>query len=211
MKSSDSQARRRFAGDVLVLASHNQGKLRELRAALDPLGVEVRLASEAGLAAPDETGTTFEENAVLKARVACAATGLPALADDSGLAVDGLGGAPGIYSARWAGRDGDHAPAIARVLKGLEGMPGRSARFVCVLALAWPDGHTETSRGEAEGTIADAPRGQGGFGYDPIFLPDGGTRTYAELTPEEKRADNHRARALSGMLRDVFGAPGAET
>ena len=197
---------RRFAGDRLVLASHNQGKLRELRAALDPLGVHVTDAGAAGLAAPEETGTTFEANAILKARAACEATGLPALADDSGLSVDALGGDPGVYSARWAGPDGDHAPAIARVLKGLEGAESRAARFVCVLALAWPDGHVETSRGEALGMIANAPRGQGGFGYDPIFVPEGGTRTFAELTAEEKRADNHRARALAGMLRDVFGA-----
>ena len=203
---SENHERRRFVGDRLVLASHNRGKLAELRATLGPLGVDVIDASEAGLTAPEETGTTFEANAILKARAACEATSLPALADDSGLSVDALGGDPGVYSARWAGPDGDHAPAIARVLAGLDGAADRSARFVCVLALAWPDGHVETSRGEAEGSISRAPRGQGGFGYDPIFLPQGGTRTFAELTPEEKRADNHRARALAGMLRDVFGA-----
>ena len=197
---------RRFEGDRLVLATHNQGKLSELRALLGPLGVAVTDAGEAGLGAPEETGTTFEANAILKAHAACEATGLPALADDSGLGVDALGGDPGVVSARWAGPDGDHAPAIARVLAGLEGRDDRRARFVCVLALAWPDGHVETSRGEAPGTIASAPRGQGGFGYDPIFVPDGETRSFAELTPEEKRADNHRARALAGLMRDVFGA-----
>ena len=202
-------APRRFEGDRLVLATHNQGKLRELRALLGPLGVHVTDAGEAGLAAPEETGATFEENAILKARAACEGTGLPALADDSGLSVAALGGAAGVYSARWAGPDGDHAPAIARVLEGLDGLEcegDRAARFVCVLALAWPDGHVETSRGEAPGAIANAPRGAGGFGYDPIFVAEGETRSFAELTPEEKRADNHRARALAGMMRTVFGA-----
>ena len=195
---------RKFDGDRLVLASHNAGKLAELRAMLAPLGIEVTPASAAGLAAPDETETTFEGNAALKAKAACMATGLPALADDSGLAVTALGGEPGVYSARWAAPDGDHAPAIARVLAGLADADDRSARFVCVLALAWPDGHVETARGEAPGTITNAPRGVGGFGYDPIFRPDGETRTFAELTPEEKRADNHRARAMHAMMDGVF-------
>ena len=195
---------RKFDGDRLVLASHNAGKLAELRAMLGPLGIAVTSADEAGLAAPEETETTFEGNAALKARTTCEATGLPALADDSGLAVTALGGAPGVYSARWAAPDGDHAPAIARVLEGLDGADDRSARFVCVLALAWPDGHVETARGEAPGEIVKAPRGQGGFGYDPIFLPAGRARTFAELTPEEKREDNHRARAMRTMMEGVF-------
>ena len=194
---------RKFEGDRLVLASHNAGKLAELRAMLAPLGIEVTPAGEAGLAAPDETEDTFEGNAAIKARAACQATGLPALADDSGLAVAALGGAPGVHSARWAGPDGDHAPAIARVLEGVGGAQDRSARFVCVLALAWPDGHVEFARGEAPGEIV-AMRGSGGFGYDPIFLPEGGARTYAELTPEEKRTDNHRARAMRAMMDTVF-------
>lgn len=197
---------RKFEGDRLVLASHNVGKLAELRAMLAPLGVTVTPASDAGLEAPEETEASFEGNAALKARAACAATGLPALADDSGLEVLALGGQPGVHSARWAGPDGDHAPAIARVLAGLAGLEGqadRVARFVCVLALAWPDGHVETARGEAPGTIVD-PRGSGGFGYDPIFLPEGGERTFAELSAEEKRADNHRARAMRAMMDGVF-------
>lgn len=195
---------RRFQGDRLVLASHNEGKLAELRAMLAPLGIAVSPASAEGLSAPKETEATFEGNAALKARVACEATGLPALADDSGLAVTALGGRPGIHSARWAAPDGDHAPAIARVLDGLEGADDRSARFVCVLALAWPDGHVETARGEAPGVIVKAPRGDGGFGYDPIFLPEGSDRTFAELTKEEKRAHNHRARAMAVMMDGVF-------
>ena len=212
---SEGNAPRRFEGDRLVLASHNQGKLRELRAMLGPLGVRVIDAGEAGLPAPEETGTTFEANAILKARAACEATGLPALADDSGLSVDALGGDPGVYSARWAGPDGDHAPAITRVLDGLKGAESRAARFVCVLALAWPDGHVETRRGEVGGTITNAPRGAGGFGYDPIFVPasearaaGGQGRSFAELTAEEKRADNHRARALAAMREGVFAADG---
>ena len=195
---------RKFDGDRLVLASHNAGKLAELRAMLSPLGIAVMPAAAAGLEAPEETEATFEGNAGLKARAACAAMGLPALADDSGLAVTALGGRPGVHSARWATPDGDHAPAIARVLEGLEGRADRSARFVCVLALAWPDGHVETARGEAPGEIVKAPRGQGGFGYDPIFLPDGDTRTFAELAPEEKRATGHRARAMAAMMAGVF-------
>ena len=115
-----------------------------------------------------------------------------------------LGGQPGIHSARWAAPGGDHAPAIARVLDGLEGAEDRSARFVCVLALAWPDGHVETARGEAPGVIVNGPRGEGGFGYDPIFRPDGGDRTFAEMTREEKRAHNHRARAMAAMMDGVF-------
>ena len=195
---------RKFDGDRLVLASHNAGKLAELSAMLSPLGVEVMPAGDAGLAAPEETEETFEGNAALKARAACEATGLPALADDSGLAVTKLGGRPGVHSARWAAPDGDHAPAIARVLEGLKGTDDRSARFVCVLALAWPDGHVETARGEAPGEIASAPRGEGGFGYDPIFKPEGSDRTFAELTPEEKRATGHRARAMHAMMEGVF-------
>ena len=195
---------RTFDGDRLVLASHNEGKLRELRAMLAPLGIDVTPAGAAGLTAPEETEATFEGNAALKARAACEAMGLPALADDSGLAVTALGGRPGVHSARWAGLDGDHAPAIARVLAGLAGQADRSARFVCVLALAWPDGHVETARGEAPGEILNTPRGEGGFGYDPIFLPAGGQRSFAELTPEEKRRGNHRARAMAAMMDGVF-------
>lgn len=197
---------RKFEGDRLVLASHNEGKLSELRAMLAPLGIEVIGAGAAGLDAPDETEMTFEGNAALKARAACLSSGLPALADDSGLEVRALGGQPGIYSARWAGPDGDHAPAMARVLEGLAGQENRAARFVCVLALAWPDGHIESTRGEAPGVIASALRGEAGFGYDPIFLPEGETRTFAQMSPAEKRATGHRARAMAAMMDGVFAA-----
>ena len=197
---------RRFGGDRLVLASHNEGKLAELGAMLAPLGVRVVGAGEAGLPAPEETGDSFEANASLKARAAADATGLPALADDSGLSVDALGGAPGIYSARWAGPGGDHAPAIERIERELgEEAEGALARFVCVLALAWPDGHVETARGEAPGRLTFPGRGQGGFGYDPVFVPEGATRSFAEMTREEKRERSHRARALEILLREVFG------
>lgn len=194
---------REFRGDRLVLASHNAGKLAELRAALSPLGIAVVSAGEAGLDAPEETGTTFEENAILKAKAAAAQTGLPALADDSGLAVDGLGGAPGVYSARWAGPDGDHRPAMARIEEELDGRDP-AARFVCVLALAWPDGHVETTRGEVAGRVLFPPRGEGGFGYDPIFEPQGEDRRFAEMTREEKAGMSHRGRALAALLHAVF-------
>jgi XTP/dITP diphosphohydrolase len=195
---------RKFDGDRLVLATHNAGKLAELRDLIAPLRVAVASSGELGLPAPEETGATFEENAVLKARAACEASGLPALADDSGLEVAALGGRPGVHSARWASPDGDHAPAIARVLEGLEGQADRSARFACVLALAWPDGHVETARGEVAGAIAEAQRGAAGFGYDPVFVPDGWTRSFAEASREEKAGVSHRARALEAMMRTVF-------
>ncbi|WP_031551314.1 RdgB/HAM1 family non-canonical purine NTP pyrophosphatase [Parvularcula oceani] len=202
MKNFDSRS---FDGDRLVLASHNQGKLAELRALLSPLGISVLSAGEAGLTAPEETGATFEENAALKARAAVGETGLPALADDSGLSVDALGGAPGVYSARWAAADGDHAPAIARVEREL-GEQDPAARFVCVLALAWPDGHVELARGEAAGRLVFPPRGESGFGYDPIFVPEGEARSFAEMTPGEKRAHSHRSRAMAAMMDRVFAA-----
>ncbi|MBB4659890.1 RdgB/HAM1 family non-canonical purine NTP pyrophosphatase [Parvularcula dongshanensis] len=200
MKNSHT---RRFEGDRLVLASHNRGKLAELRALLDPLGISVLSAADAGLEAPDETGETFEENAALKARAAVEATGQPALADDSGLSVDALGGAPGVYSARWAAPDGDHSPAIARVERELGEQDG-TARFVCVLALAWPDGHVETARGECHGRLVFPPRGEGGFGYDPIFVPEGAERTFGEMGPDQKRAFSHRSHAMTAMMEKVF-------
>ena len=198
---------RRFQGNQLVLASHNQGKLAELRALVAPLGITVLSAGEAGLSAPEETGTTFEENAALKARVACEEAGLPALADDSGLAVTALGGAPGVYSARWAAADGDHAPAIARIEAEMGGAADRSAKFVSVLTLSWPDGHLEAARGECAGRLVFPARGEGGFGYDPIFEPggqEGPPRTFGEMTPEGKRAYSHRAKAMAMMMDRVF-------
>ncbi|MEM6849437.1 MAG: non-canonical purine NTP pyrophosphatase [Pseudomonadota bacterium] len=200
-------------GDRLLVASHNPKKLAEFIELLSPLGVEVVGAGAMGLAEPDETEHTFEGNAAIKAEAACAATGLPALSDDSGIVVDGLGGAPGVYSADWAGPGKDFAPAMARVLtelgeKGCHTPEARTARFVSVLALARPGEPTVFFRGETEGVINDGPRGSGGMGYDPIFVPvDGDGRTFAEMTTAEKAGLSaplsHRARALAALLAAI--------
>jgi len=178
----------------LVIASNNAKKLRELSELAAPLGYEVIAVSEL---APgfdvEETGTTFEENALLKARAAAQATGEVALADDSGLMIDALEGAPGVYSARYAPTD---EARIQRVLRELEGVAGRSARFACALAVATPEGHSVVLIEYAEGSLIEAPRGTGGFGYDPIFLPAGGDRTFAELSADDKNALSHRGKAL---------------
>lgn len=178
----------------LVIASNNSKKLRELAELAAPLGYEVVSASELvpGFDV-EETGTTFEENALLKARAAAQATGEVALADDSGLIVDALEGAPGVYSARYAPTD---KARIQRLLCELEGSGDRSARFACALAVATPEGRSAVLIEYAEGTLIEAPRGTGGFGYDPIFLPDGHQRTFAELSAEEKNALSHRGKAL---------------
>lgn len=180
-----------------MIATHNKGKLREIEALVAPFGVDVVGAGALGLPEPDETGTTFEANAKLKARAAAHGSGLPALADDSGLVVAALGGAPGIYSARWAGPGRDFSVAMAKVEKELAGNPDRRAYFVAVLALAWPDGAVETWRGEVHGALVWPPRGGNGFGYDPMFRPDGETMTYGEMSPAEKNRTNHRARAFA--------------
>ena len=198
---------RRFGGGRLVIATHNPGKLREIADLLGPFGAEVISAGELGLAEPEETGTTFAANAELKARAAALASGLPALADDSGLAVTALGGAPGIYSARWAGPDKDFAPAMARVWRELGGGTDRSARFVCALTLAWPDGHVETVTGEVAGTLVWPPRGGNGFGYDPMFVAAGMDKTFGELEPQAKHAISHRALAFRLLVAACFGAP----
>ncbi|MEM9104322.1 MAG: RdgB/HAM1 family non-canonical purine NTP pyrophosphatase [Pseudomonadota bacterium] len=190
----------------LVIASHNQGKVRELRDLLDPLGYELVTAGDLDLEEPEETGLTFEDNAKLKALAATQASGLPSLSDDSGLAVDALGGQPGIYSARWAGPEKDFDMAMERVQKELEaeGSGNRTARFVSVICMAWPDGHAELFRGEVEGIILWPPRGDQGFGYDPVFQPVGYDITFGEMSAEKKHgwhpgqaeALSHRARAF---------------
>ncbi len=195
---------RTFAGGRLVIASHNQGKVREIGELLAPFGAEVVSSAALGLAEPEETGTTFAANAELKARAAAAASGLPALADDSGLAVDALGGDPGIYSARWA-PDKDFAAAMAKVHRAMGEAAERRARFVCVLALAWPDGHCETFEGTVEGDIVWPPRGSRGFGYDPIFQPLGRDLTFAEMDPAAKHAISHRADAFRKLVATCFG------
>ncbi|NHN88456.1 RdgB/HAM1 family non-canonical purine NTP pyrophosphatase [Acetobacter conturbans] len=187
-------------GSRLVLASHNKGKLAEFAALLAPYGVTVVSAGELNLPEPDETATTFEGNARIKAEAAATATGLPALADDSGLCVSALGGAPGIYSARWAGPDKDFAGAMHRIELGI-GEDEREAWFICVLCLAFPDGAVQCFEGRINGTIAPEPRGAEGHGYDPIFVPEGETRTFAEMSDSEKNAISHRARAFEAFQK----------
>lgn len=200
---------RPFIGDRLVVASHNPGKVREIAALLDPFGVEAISAAALGLPEPEETGTTFRANAELKARAAATLTDLPALSDDSGLCVGALGGEPGIYSARWAetpaGRD--FAAAMERVEQALQaaGAKDRSAHFICALSLAWPDGHVDTFEGKVEGQLVWPPRGANGFGYDPIFVPDGHDRTFGELDPDYKHRISHRADAFRQLIHACFG------
>ena len=194
---------RRLVAARLIVASHNAGKVREIAALLDPLGIEAVGASALGLAEPEETGDTFIANAVLKARAAAEASGEPALADDSGLVVPALDGAPGIYSARWAGPGKDFRVAMDRIeaelaARGRETV-GAAAYFVCALSLGWPDGHCETVEGRVDGTLTFPPRGPHGFGYDPIFVPDGYGRTFGEMPPEEKQPLTHRARAFEQL------------
>ena len=186
---------RRLAGGRLAIATHNQGKLVEIAALVAPFGIAALGAAALGVPEPEETGATFEENAALKALAVARASGLPALADDSGLVVPALGGAPGIYSARWSGPERDFAAAMRRVEVELAGRDG-VAGFVAALALAWPDGHVEMFRGEVEGHLEFPPRGARGFGYDPIFVPDGYRETFGEMDPDRKHAISHRADAF---------------
>jgi len=200
---------RRLTEPKLVVASHNRGKIFEIRTLVAPFGIETVSAGELGLPEPEETGTTFEANATLKSLASAVASGLPALADDSGLVVPALGGDPGIYSARWAGETKDFGAAMRLVEDGLQAAgattpDARRAFFVAVLSLAWPDGHVEEFRGEVHGTLVSPPRGELGFGYDPMFLPDGHDRTFGEMNGDEKHGLgaatgplSHRARAFA--------------
>ena len=197
--------RRRYSGDRLVIASHNPGKVREIAELMRPFGVAVVSAAELGLAEPEETGRSFADNAALKARAAAAASGLPALADDSGLVVPALDGAPGIYSARWAGPAKDFRVAMERVEKALAGKDDRRAFFACALALAWPDGHVELFEGTVHGTLVWPPRGDHGFGYDPMFRADGHDETFGEMEPSQKHRISHRARAFRLLVDGCFG------
>ena len=194
---------RRFVGDRLVIASHNPGKVEEIAALLAPFRINAVAARELGIPEPEETGATFEANAALKARAAAEASGLPALADDSGLVVPALGGAPGIYSARWAGEAKDFGAAMARVHREL-GDKERTALFVAILALASPNGDAELFRGEVEGSLVWPPRGDRGFGYDPMFVPAGGSLTFGEMDPTEKHKISHRARAFAKLVEGDF-------
>jgi XTP/dITP diphosphohydrolase len=207
----NSQTHRRLAGQI-VAATHNKGKLAEIRDLVAPHGIEVAAAGALGLPEPEETGDTFVANALIKARAATEGSGMVSLADDSGICVVGLDDAPGIFSARWAGKSGDFAPAMARIAHELEARgaakPWR-AYFISVLALAWPDGHVETFEGRVDGDLTYPPRGTAGFGYDPMFIPDGHTRTFGEMTATEKhgltadgsQALSHRARAFQLLAR----------
>lgn len=196
---------RRLAPGRLVAATHNPGKVAELKDLFEPFGFEVVSAIDLDLDEPDETESTFTGNAILKARAAALATGEPALSDDSGLSVTALGGAPGIYSARWAGETRDFGSAMAKVQRELQetGATDRSARFVCALAVVWPDGHAETFEGEVHGQLVWPPRGDRGFGYDPMFVADGESITFGEMDPAKKHAMSHRAAAVA-KLKDAL-------
>ena len=198
---------RRLTGPVII-ATHNPGKLREMRDLLAPYAIEAQSAGELGLPEPQETGTSFAENARIKALAAAKATGRTAFADDSGLVVDALDGKPGIHSARWAGPEKDFRAAMNMIQtllieRGAKTAPARRAHFVAALCLAWPDGHTEEFEGRIDGVVVWPPRGDKGFGYDPLFLPDGHDRTFGEMNAEEKhglppqgKGLSHRARAF---------------
>ena len=199
---------RRITGK-LVIATHNPGKLAEMRELLAPYGVEAVSAAELDLAEPEETGGSFRANARIKAVAAAKATGLPAFADDSGLAVDALDGAPGIYSARWAGPGKDFAMAMKKVADRLDALGAsrpehRRAAFVAVLCLAFPDGATRNFAGEVTGHLVYPPRGENGFGYDPMFVPDGHEETFGELPPETKAGFSHRARAFARFAEEML-------
>jgi len=201
-------APRRFTDKKLVIASHNKGKLREMVELMEPLGIGVVLASDLGLPEPDETEDSYIGNARLKAVAAAKASGLPALADDSGLSVEALGGAPGIYSARWADKNGDGERdfniGMDRVLRELSPHVNRRARFVSALALCWPDGHCELFEAWVEGEIIYEKRGTKGFGYDPIFRPLGYDITFGEMDPDHKREISHRAESFRQLMAACF-------
>ncbi|MBO6783220.1 MAG: RdgB/HAM1 family non-canonical purine NTP pyrophosphatase [Alphaproteobacteria bacterium] len=200
---------RPFDNDRLVIASHNAGKVREIAELLAPYDISVVSAGELGLPEPEETGTTFAENAALKARASVAGSGLPALADDSGFSVAALDGAPGIHAARYATReDGtrDFAWAMERLHAETADADDRTAWFTCALALAWPDGHVEIFEGRVDGMLAWPPRGDRGFGYDPVFVPNGYAETFGEMSPARKHAMSHRAIAFEHLIAACFTA-----
>ena len=205
---------RRLGSGKLVIATHNAGKLREISALLAPYGMECISAGALGLPEPAETGTTFVENALIKARAAAEAAQLPALADDSGLSVAGLGGRPGVYTADWAERqwfEGEPGRDWYMAMGKVEGMlqaigseADRSCWFSCVLAIAWPDGDSAVYEGRVDGAYTWPPRGDKGFGYDPVFVPQGHARTFAEFDPAEKHAISHRADAFTKLVATLF-------
>jgi non-canonical purine NTP pyrophosphatase (RdgB/HAM1 family) len=198
-------ARKLEAGQTLVLASHNQGKLREIEALLRPHRIRVVSAGALDLPEPEETAPDFAGNARIKAVAAATLSGLPALSDDSGFGVAALNGAPGVHSARWAGPAKDFDIAMATVEQRIGDNPDRRAWFIAALCLAWPDGHTQTFLGRIDGTVVWPPRGDRGFGYDPMFVPIGGQQTFGEMDPDRKHAISHRARAFAQVLTTCFG------
>ena len=197
---------RQFTESKIVIASHNAGKVSEIADLLEPLGVSIVSAGEAGLPEPEETGKTFIENAELKAKAAASVSGLPALADDSGLSVSALGGAPGIYSARWAGENKDFKNAMKRVADALlmSGHYDKTAHFHCALSLCWPDGACETFEGILAGELIWPAKGDRGFGYDPMFVPNGYTQSFGEMDPDTKHAMSHRSIAFQKLLSTCF-------
>jgi XTP/dITP diphosphohydrolase len=197
--------RRIESGSRLVMATHNSGKAREIAELLSPYKIEVVTAGSLGLPEPEENGDSFAANAEIKAEAAAKASGLPALADDSGLVVAALSGAPGIYSARWAGPGKDFNLAMERVEKELTGKTDRRAHFTCALALCWPDGFQLSVEGHVHGTLVWPIRGSKGFGYDPMFLPDGSKLTFGEMEPDAKHAISHRAAAFRRLVDMAFG------
>jgi XTP/dITP diphosphohydrolase len=213
VSSAQAPAHRRIEGR-LVIATHNSGKLRELRELLAPYGVEAVSAGELGLAEPEESGASFRANARIKAQAAAGASGLPAFADDSGLAVEALEGAPGIQSARWAGPDKDFGAAMQKIedLLRERSTDDRRAHFISALCVAWPDGHLEEFEGRVDGALVWPPRGDQGFGYDPVFLPEGHSRTFGEMSADEKhglppkgKGLSHRARAFLKLAEACLG------
>ncbi len=192
-------------GTRLVLASHNKGKLVELAELLRPFGIDLVSAGDLGLAEPEETAPDFAGNARIKALAATVATGLPAISDDSGFCTAALNGQPGVLSARWAGPEKDFGHAMALVNERVGAAADRRAWFVAALCLAWPDGHAETFLGRVDGTMVWPPRGTKGFGYDPMFVPDGENRTFGEMDPAAKDAISHRARAFAQVIAACFG------
>ncbi len=193
---------RSFQSDELLIATHNKGKAKEIAALLRQYVRKFYTSADLGLPEPEETGVTFAQNAKIKALSAARISNKVALSDDSGLVVNSLGGAPGIYSARWAGENRDFSKAMLKVHESLADSLDRSAYFVCVLALGWPDGHTEFFEGRVDGTIVWPMRGNNGFGYDPIFQPDGYDITFGEMSPEDKHKISHRAVAFDRLVRE---------
>ena len=218
MLHNSNMSRRRLQPGRLILASHNAGKLTELREWLRPFSMTLASARELNLPEPEETGADFASNAAIKAQAAATASGCPALADDSGLEVDALGGRPGIFSARWAGPEKDFSAAMEKVLRELRAAKSdnRNARFVCALALAWPrasgetGGDCETFLGVIEGEIIDRPKGAHGFGYDAIFRPNGYRQTFAEMNSRQKQTLSHRSQALRAFARACLPSRNAD-